>query len=96
MWYFLMALQLLAADGVLAVAGLTPGYDIPTRVVAGAWSVLHSTAPSVVGGCRAQRLEPYLVAAGFDVVERRAVSGPLMGLFPLASEVLVARKKEST
>eukprot|EP00958_Prasinococcus_capsulatus_P007480 scaffold699_cov385-Prasinococcus_capsulatus_cf.AAC.25 len=98
--------NMLDDGGYLALVGLTPGYNMATqvsilcdgwaegwsRIVAAAWATLHYVAPSVVGGCRAQVLEPYLEKAGFKVESRRVVSGPLFSLFPLASEAVVARK----
>ena len=48
-------------------------------------------SPETVGGCRPQRLLPYVRAAGFDVVHHRVVQGDRSGVLGMMnSEVLVA------
>jgi len=52
---------------------------------------VYAVSPETVGGCRPQRLLPYVRAAGFDVVHHRVVQGDRSGVLGMMnSEVLVA------
>ena len=52
---------------------------------------MYAVSRETVGGCRPQRLLPYVRAAGFDVVHYSVVQGDRSGVLGMMnSEVLVA------
>lgn len=86
-----LAEHCLAENGVLLLAGITWGYQdsFRTFLMTLLWEVLYRFRRRVVGGCRPQRLLPYLEARGWRIVsaKRTMPSG-----FPwMASEVIAAR-----
>lgn len=77
--------------GVLLLSGITWGYraSLKTGLMTLLWELLYRFFRRTVGGCRPQRLEPYLAARGWRVerVERTLPNG-----FPwMVSEVIRAR-----
>ena len=77
--------------GLLLLSGITWGWrDSPrTCLTTALWSLVYRVKPRVVGGCRPQRLEPYLKAKGWTVV-RTARTRPT-GFPWMMSEVICAR-----
>ena len=77
--------------GVLLLAGITWGYRDGVKVcfMTAVWELLYRIRPRTVGGCRPQKLEPYLLARGWTVesTQRTQPTG-----FPwMVSEVVAAR-----
>ncbi len=54
------ARRVLLPGGRLCLAGLGHGTTLRSRLVSGAWSLVHAVAPARVGGCRPLRLRPHL------------------------------------
>jgi len=73
--------------GRLIVGGLAYGDPYTLRwVVSKAWDLIHAVQPKIVGGCRPQELQPYVEAAGFEVLALERVSGAY-----ITSEVILAK-----
>ena len=77
--------------GLLLLAGITWGFwdSIRTCFMTLVWGLLYRLTRKTVGGCRPQKLEPYLLAKGWTIVKsvRTLPSG-----FPwMVSEVVCAR-----
>ena len=93
--------------GLLLLAGITWGYrsgSVKCFFMTLLWEVLYRVTRRTVGGCRPQRLEPYLEAAGWEVVriERTLPSGfvrsPESNSRPHAESVvleLASRRRET-
>ncbi|KAI8473052.1 MAG: S-adenosyl-L-methionine-dependent methyltransferase [Monoraphidium minutum] len=80
------AWRLLEPGGALCLVNLGEGCTPATRAGSAVWAAVHAVAPTVVGGCRAQRLLEYL-GPGWEVRHHELVAGGFV-----ASEVLVATK----
>ena len=76
----------LAADGLLCLAGITPGNTALSRVVMALWRLVYSIRPAIVGGCRPIRLAEAVKSPEWTVRHHRVVVTK-----GIASEVLVAR-----
>lgn len=81
------AWRILEPGGRLCVVNLGEGCTPATRAGSAIWEAVHALAPTVVGGCRSQRLLDYL-GPGWEVAHREVVPGGFV-----ASEVLMALKK---
>jgi len=81
--------RVLRPGGRLALAGITPGRGVVTRLVMGLWRWVHALAPSAVGGCRPQRVTPRLTA---DERWTLSFSG-VVAAWGVASEVVVAARR---
>jgi ubiquinone/menaquinone biosynthesis C-methylase UbiE len=77
--------RVLAPDGLLCLAGITPGTTTLARVLMTLWRWVHSVRPAIVGGCRPIRLVEYVASAEWAVRHHRVVATR-----GIASEVLVA------
>jgi ubiquinone/menaquinone biosynthesis C-methylase UbiE len=80
--------RVLASGGKLCLASLTEGTTLASRALIAIWKTLYFFFPSLVGGCRPVRLEPFLDPAEWTVEYRRAVVA-----FGVPSEVVVASPK---
>jgi ubiquinone/menaquinone biosynthesis C-methylase UbiE len=76
----------LAPGGRLCLVSLTEGANVRSRIVAWVWRTVFRAHPSLVGGCRPIRLEPFLAPDRW-AVDYRAVRTP----WGVPSEVVVAR-----
>jgi len=77
--------------GLLLLSGITWGYrrSLRTFLMTLVWELLYRFARKTVGGCRPQRLVPYLESRGWEVIK---VVETLPSGFPwMASEVIAAR-----
>ena len=81
---FAEAHRVLEPGGKLGVVSLTEGVTVPSRIVVALWKALFRWRPSLVGGCRPIRYEPFVDGARWRV-EHRSVVTP----FGVPSEVLV-------
>ena len=79
--------RILVPDGLLCIAGLTPGTTALSRMVMALWSGLFRLRPLLVGGCRPIRLGERL-GDRWQIEHREVVVA-----FGIASEVLVARRR---
>jgi len=86
--FFEEARRVLKPGGRLCLVSLTTGTTAATRLVAGAWSLVHRLRPQLVGGCRPIRLGEYYDPARWDVDHLRTVV-----TWAISSEVLVARPR---
>ena len=77
--------------GLLLLAGITWGYRASwnTSLMTAIWEILYSVRRTKVGGCRCQRLEPYLKAKGWRI--RNVVTTLPQGFPWMVSEVILAR-----
>jgi ubiquinone/menaquinone biosynthesis C-methylase UbiE len=57
--FFTEAHRVLIPGGRLCLASLTNGITLPSWIVSSLWMAVFSIRPSIVGGCRPIRLEPY-------------------------------------
>ncbi len=80
------ARRVLKPDGLLCLAGITPGTTVLSRAVMTLWRMVHSLSPARVGGCRPVRLAEYVRHPEWAVVHHRVIVTR-----GLASEVLIAR-----
>eukprot|EP00240_Pyramimonas_obovata_P012563 CAMPEP_0118956844 /NCGR_PEP_ID=MMETSP1169-20130426/61791_1 /TAXON_ID=36882 /ORGANISM="Pyramimonas obovata, Strain CCMP722" /LENGTH=254 /DNA_ID=CAMNT_0006904893 /DNA_START=673 /DNA_END=1437 /DNA_ORIENTATION=- len=69
------ARRLLRPEGLLCVCGITYGTNVSSRLAAALWDGIFWWNKEIVGGCRPQRLAPYLEEAGFEVREQRIIQG---------------------
>ena len=77
--------RILVPDGLLCIAGLTPGTTALSRMVMALWSGLFRLRPLLVGGCRPIRLGERL-GDRWQIRHREVVVA-----FGIPSEVLIAR-----
>jgi len=82
--FFAESHRVLLPGGRLAVASLTRGVNVASRVVAALWAGLFRLRPALVGGCRP--IEP---AAFVDPSAWRIVHRGIVTPFAVPSEVLV-------
>jgi ubiquinone/menaquinone biosynthesis C-methylase UbiE len=83
------AYRLLAPQGVLAVAGLTHGFTLPSRGLVRAVLAVHAVRPSLVGGCRPLDLLEFIGEPTWSI----RFDGKLTA-FTVPSQVVVAQKME--
>ena len=76
--------RVLRPGGRLVMVNMTEG----TRWYNGIWALIYRISPALLGGCRSVLLAPYLMAAGFILIQREYVS---QNAFP--SEVIAAQKE---
>jgi ubiquinone/menaquinone biosynthesis C-methylase UbiE len=74
--------RVLRPGGRLVMVNMTQG----ERWYNGLWQLIYRVSPALLGGCRGVRVSSYLIALGFDEVERTYIS---QATFP--SEVIAAR-----
>jgi ubiquinone/menaquinone biosynthesis C-methylase UbiE len=84
------ARRLLVADGLLGLVSLTAGSTSTSRLVSWIWTHLYALDPRLVGGCRLLDLRSSLPLTGWSPDYAQVVTR-----FGVASQVLVARRKES-
>ncbi|KAK3288927.1 hypothetical protein CYMTET_3614 [Cymbomonas tetramitiformis] len=85
--------RLLQPDGLLCVSGITYGNSLGSRLACAIWELVRSFNIEIVGGCRPQKLAPYLEKAGYRIKESYIVQGDRSGLLGfMNSEVLIAQK----
>jgi ubiquinone/menaquinone biosynthesis C-methylase UbiE len=77
--------RVLRRGGLLCTLALTQGCSLPSRLLARAWSRVHSLRPTLVGGCR-----PIEVADFLDVSLWRRRHRSVVVAWAVPSEVLVA------
>ncbi len=82
--FFAEAHRVLAPGGRVAVASLTRGVGVPSRIVAALWTGLFRLRPSLVGGCRPVDPMAFIDPAAWRTVHRGVVTP-----FAVPSEVLV-------
>ena len=77
--------------GLLLLAGITWGYrdSLKTFFMTLLWTLLYRFRRKMVGGCRPQKLEPYLIARGWRI--ERSVRTQPSGFPWMTSEVIAAR-----
>jgi ubiquinone/menaquinone biosynthesis C-methylase UbiE len=80
--------RVLMPDGLLCVAGLTPGEHGFARLVSSAWKRVWMHRPVLVGGCRPIRIADALDAARWDIRHRRVVTA-----WGIASEAVIAGRR---
>lgn len=80
--------RMLVPGGLLCVAGLAVGEYWHTKLMAGAWSALHTLSPALVGGCRPIELSPRLAGDRWSIVFRRSLAP-----FFVPSEVVIAMRR---
>ncbi len=80
--------RILVPDGLLCIAGLTPGTTPLSRMAMAFWSGLFRLRPFLVGGCRPIRLGERLGGDRWQIRHREVVVA-----CGIASEVLVARRR---
>lgn len=81
------AYRVLSPDGLLCLVSATPGQTVLERLVMGIAARVHALSPSLVGGCRAIELRPFLIPDRWRVVHRNIISK-----WGIVSEVLVAKR----
>lgn len=80
--------RLLAVDGRLCLATLTPGYTLLSRAVGFIWKRLHAWRPETVGGCRPVDLIDFLRDGRWKVLhDSKTVA------FGISSQTVVAVPK---
>lgn len=93
------AWRMLRPGGRLCISGITYGKGVGSSIVAGLWELVHWANPATVGGCRHQRLVPYLEASSargntWRIVHCENIPGFGANLLAwLWSEVVVAVKE---
>jgi len=80
----------LAVGGKLCLVSLTKGATLLSRMVSSIWTSVFRLRASLVGGCRPIRLEKTLNSSCWELEY-----GKVIVVFGVASEVLVARAKDS-
>lgn len=85
---FAEAHRVLRPGGLLCLASLAPGVNLPSRLVARLWMALFRLRASLVGGCRPIRLGTYAQSDRWQVEYQRVVTP-----FAVPSEVLILRAK---
>jgi ubiquinone/menaquinone biosynthesis C-methylase UbiE len=84
------ARRVLVPGGKLAIMSITPGTNLPTKLVMAIWRGLFWLRPSLVGGCRPIHLRSRLEDSDWTVEHHQVVPR-----YCVASEVLVATPKKS-
>ena len=84
--FFAEAYRVLDPAGRLCLASLTHGVTLASRMVSSLWMTVFRLRPSLVGGCRPIRLDPYVDSERWQVEHRRVLTP-----FGVPSEVLVLR-----
>ena len=79
--------RLLRPQGLLCLVSLTHGHGLLTKLVTGAWQMVHRLDPKLVGGCRPIELRDFLAADRWRVQHHEAVSA-----WGITSEVIVASR----
>jgi ubiquinone/menaquinone biosynthesis C-methylase UbiE len=77
--------RVLTTNGKLCLVSLTKGIGFASRIVSNSWAMLFRVRPSLVGGCRPVRLEPFIDRRCWSVEYRRVVTQ-----FSVPSEVILA------
>jgi SAM-dependent methyltransferase len=85
------AWRALAVDGRLCLVSLADGRSPLSRLVSGAWKMVHAARPSLVGGCRPIRLTELLPRAQWSIAYQQAITS-----WGITSEVVVAAKSISS
>ncbi|RMH23268.1 MAG: class I SAM-dependent methyltransferase [Acidobacteria bacterium] len=80
--------RLLVPGGLLALAGLSPGTTLASRLVSRLWSAVHALRPSLVGGCRPLAVRPLLGGDRWRIIHHRVVTP-----WGIPSEVLIAARR---
>ena len=80
--------RVLSRGGLVCIASLADGAGPVSRFVSGAWKVLYSVRPQIVGGCRPIRVRDHLEAAAWTVEDFERVSS-----WGITSDVVVARRR---
>ncbi len=86
--FFAEARRALTPGGMVCIASLTRGVNIPSRIVASLWMAVFRLKPALVGGCRPLRLEAFVDTGVWQTVHRKVVTP-----FAVPSEVLVLQNK---
>lgn len=81
------AYRILQPNGLLCLAGITPGTTILSRLVMGMWRGLFNLRPSLMGGCRPIHITEYINTEQWQRKQHRIIAS-----YGIASEVLVARR----
>lgn len=84
------ARRVLVPGGKLALINLTPGFNLPTRIVTSIWRGLYWLKPSLVGGCR-----PIHLASRLDKSDWTIDHIQMVNRYCVPSEVLVATPTKS-
>lgn len=79
------AARVLQPDGLLCLAGITPGVTPLSRRVMAVWEWLFQRNPRWVGGCRPTRATHYLPSSAWQIRYRTVVVA-----WGVASEVIIA------
>lgn len=79
--------RMLRPGGVLCLAGLTGGVGVVSRLVSGAFRLVHAIRPALAGGCRPVEIREQLRDSEWDVSFHSKVVA-----FGVPSEVVVARR----
>ena len=77
----------LRVGGLLGIVGLTTGTTLSSRAVSSLWKLIHSVAPSRVGGCRPLELLKQIDTTPWEIVDRQVVIAAR-----IPSEIVVLRK----
>jgi len=84
---FAQARRVLKPEGKLCLVSLTEGVTLTSRVVSSIWKGVFRMRPSLVGGCRPIRLEPYVDQECWQFEYRNVVTA-----FGVPSEVLIVNR----
>jgi len=82
--FFSESHRVLISGGKVCVASLTKGVNLLSRFVSSFWMAVFRIRPSIVGGCRPIRLEPYV-----DIEQWQMEHQHILTPFGVPSEVLV-------
>jgi len=80
--------RILRPEGLLCIAGLTPGTSGLSRLTSSAWKAVHRLSPGLVGGCRPVRMGTQLKTEQWELRFDGTVTS-----VTIASEVLVAARR---